>query len=396
VHLAVSDHYFNFTLFADIMLRSPTPVPPPLNEPTSASVEEQPQKSTVKKVVFRPWWNDNPYQQLLANHLEVLGVEVRKVGIQTHLPIHGGKPDVIHLHWLHPFFLPPKPTTSVESLLRFLVGLSLLKLMGVKIVWTAHNLKDHDNRNPLADKICTRAVVRMADRIIAHSETAKRETLQAFSIRNSRKVAVVPHGNYVGSYENTISRAEARTQLCLPESSLVLLFLGSIRPYKGVLELIRTFQQLQHPDLRLVIAGKLPDDATEATIKAAIAHHPTIHFIPGFVPDEDIQVYMNACDAVVFPYKDILTSGAVLLAMSFGRACIAPRLGAIAEALDDTGSVLYDPQSPTGLLQAMQDAVQRQSDLSQMGHHNRQRADLWSWSSVAEQTLRVYQSCFQS
>ncbi|HEY9621766.1 MAG TPA: glycosyltransferase [Crinalium sp.] len=377
------------------MLRSPMPMP---THPVETNTPQQAvlSKKSCMTVAFRPWWQDNPYQQLLASHLEALGVEIRKVGTHTHLPLNGGKPDIIHLHWLHQFFLPPKPKTPLENLLRFFTGLFILKLMGSKLVWTAHNLKDHDNRNPLADKICTYTVAKLADRIIAHSETAKLEILQAFSIRNPDKVAVVPHGNYIGTYENTISRRDARAQLQLPDSSPVLLFLGSIRPYKGVLELIHAFKQLNPSDLRLVIAGKPSDAETTATIEAAIAHHPTIHFIPGFVPDNDIQVYMNACDAVVFPYKDILTSGAVLLAMSFGRACIAPRLKGIAETLDDTGSILYDPQSDIGLTQALQDTVQRQEELSHMGEHNRQRAEQWNWQFVAEQTLHVYQSCSQS
>ncbi|WP_242482112.1 glycosyltransferase, partial [Trichormus variabilis] len=65
-----------------------------------------------------------------------------------------------------------------------------------------------------------------------------------------------------------------------------------------------------------------------------IDNEPNIKFIPGFVPSEKLQIYLNACDVVVFPYRDILTSGAVMLAMSFGRACIAPRKGCIAEVLD--------------------------------------------------------------
>jgi len=58
---------------------------------------------------------------------------------------------------------------------------------------------------------------------------------------------------------------------------------------------------------------------------------------------------MNACDVVVFPYQEILTSGAVILAMSFGRACVAPRLGCIQDVLDDKGAFIYEPSNKAGL-----------------------------------------------
>jgi len=48
-----------------------------------------------------------------------------------------------------------------------------------------------------------------------------------------------------------------------------------------------------------------------------------------FIPDNDIQIYMNAADIIVLPYLDILNSGVAILAMSFGKPVIAPRTGSI-------------------------------------------------------------------
>ena len=93
---------------------------------------------------------------------------------------------------------------------------------------------------------------------------------------------------------------------------------------------------------------------------------------------------------MVFPYKDILTSGAVLLAMSFGKACIAPRLGCIQDTLDDEGSFLYEAGDPKGLIDSLKQAVEVKADLTKKGEHNLKLAKQFHWKHIGELTAVVY------
>lgn len=170
--------------------------------------------------------------------------------------------------------------------------------------------------------------------------------------------------------------------------------MGKVRPYKGVFELIESFTDLNIPETQLIIAGKPVDEAMKNSIKKQISGAKNIEFIPDFIPDEQIQIYMNACDAVIFPYRDILTSGAIILAMSFAKACIAPRKGCIGELLDDMGSFLYDGENQEGLGEAIKKAVTQKHELLQMGAHNLQLAQKLAWSGIAEQTFRVYNTIY--
>ena len=77
----------------------------------------------------------------------------------------------------------------------------------------------------------------------------------------------------------------------------------------------------------------------------------------GFVPDEELQVYLRAADVVACPFLEIFTSGSVLLAMSFERAVIAPRRGCVTETLDEAGGILYDADDPQGLEGALRVAM---------------------------------------
>ena len=349
------------------------------------------------KTIFAPQFLEiNPYQKQLAEHLVNLGIQVegvdsRKIFLPT--AVTQWSPNILHLHWLHTYFQGVNETKSLLKLVRFLSGLVILRLMGVKIVWTVHNLKFHENLYPLLDQTCSFVVAKLAHAIIAHCEAAKCEIATTLHFKNKDKIFVVPHGNYTDYYENKIDRVEARKALNIPKSSLVFLFLGLIRPYKGVFELLEAFKQLHSDEVQLVIAGKTWNNELAEQIRQKTKGNENINFIPGFVPQDQIQVYMNACDVVVFPYRNVLTSGAVILAMSFGRACIAPRMGCMGEILDNSGAFLYDPDLEESLSQAMKCAIQRQTELLHMGEHNRQVADQWSWSRVAEMTLKVYQQC---
>ena len=355
--------------------------------------------ASALKLAFLSRWFFNPYQKLLVAHLAKMGVQAQEVVYCTFfLPIllKQGKPNVVHLQSLYPFFLKPSRLMTLMRLVVFISQLFVLRLIGVKIIWTAHDLKDHQNRHLKIVWFGTTLVTWIAHVIIAHCDAAKHEVITAFRLRNADKVLVIPHGNYIDYYENKIDRVAARKTLNTPHSSLVFLFLGWIRGNKGVLEMIDIFKQLHHDEAQLIIAGKPWTEELDELIEQKIAGYDNIQFISGFVPDDQIQIYMNACDAVVFPYKDILTSGAVLLAMSFGRACIAPRKCCIKEVLDDSGAFLYEPDFEEGLSQAMNCAIQRQADLLRMGEHNLHLAEQWSWGRVAEMTLKVYQQCLNN
>ena len=338
---------------------------------------------------------DNPYQSQLVEHLEKVGVQVELAGYSTFFlgaVLSQWKPDIVHLHWLNPLFLGSNRAKSLLKTSLFLIEIVVLKLLGIKIVWTVHNLKNHENLHLDLDRLCSSTVAKFADVIITHCEAARQEVITMFSIKNKDKVFSIPHGNYLNSYENKIARSEARQVLGVKDSKVVFLFLGLIRPYKGVIDLIDTFKQLPNDEAQLLIVGKVWHDDPEVTelLNQKISEDGRIKLIPGFVPNEKIQLYMNACDVAVFPYRDVLTSGAVLLAMSFGRACVAPCRGCIGEVLDRDGAFLYELDEKEGLLQAMRSAVQDQSNLLNKGGHNRQLAEQYSWERVAEMTLRAY------
>jgi glycosyltransferase involved in cell wall biosynthesis len=350
------------------------------------------------KVLFLPDYSAaNAYQRSLAAGLAALAVEVSAdpTGSRRVLPVfeavrRHGRPDLIHLHWTEPYIAGGSTKVSALKARRTLLELRLARRAGSGLVWTAHDLFRHDRGRDAAELAFMRSLFGLADAVIVHCASAADELAGTLAVSDTarERIAVIPHGHYRGAYADEIGRAAARERLGLPPAARVIAFVGWIRPYKGVTELIEAFGRLDEPDARLVVAGQAVDEAYAAQVMAAAARDGRVTLSLGFVPDEDLQLYLRAADAVALPFLEIFTSGSVLLAMSFERAVIAPRRGCVGEVLDEAGAILYDAGDPGGLEAALRAAMS--ADLEVMGGHNAAGLARFDWSRVAEATKAVY------
>ena len=153
---------------------------------------------------------------------------------------------------------------------------------------------------------------------------------------------------------------------------------------------MEVFTRLPDDDVTLLLAARVYN-AYSAEVVEKVRHadpRVVVHSSPHF-PNEELQTYFNAADVVVLPFLNVLTSGSAIAAMSFGRPVIVPAMGCLPELVDDSVGILYDPQQPDGLFQALR-AI-RQRDVAAMGAAAYRRAQSFSWDEIARQTLEVYQ-----
>ncbi len=217
--------------------------------------------------------------------------------------------------------------------------------------------------------------------------------MKAYGGTNKSRVVVIPHGNYIDNYENKMDLVQARKWLQLSDEDIVFLFFGSLRYYKGVNELVEAFNKLDVPKAKLLIVGKPSDVKLAGDLTNICKGNKRIKIVLDFIPNNQIQIYMNGSDIVVCPYKNILTSGAIILAMSFGKPIIAPRIGCIPDILDCDGSFLYNPLDKGGLLKAMQ--LASRANLTRMGKHNFRLAKELKWGDIAKKQL-IFMACCET
>jgi glycosyltransferase involved in cell wall biosynthesis len=356
-------------------------------------------------VHFVPDYTDeNPYQDLLADALRRDGVTVRvRESGGGPLPLLRGAlkpeiPDIVHVHFLHQFLTPADVKWSrligLVMALRTLFELVVLRLLGVSIVWTAHDLLDHERRTVGIERLTKHVFVRLlVSDVIVHCEAAKDLVVDCYRLptRLTETMTVVPHGTFGGDYPDRVSKRTARERLDLPGETFVFAFFGTIKPYKNVTTLVETFAKLDGGP-HLLIAGNPETPALEREVTDAASGLDRVRTTLEFVPDDDVQLYMRAADVVVLPFRtddrSVLTSGSVLLAMSFGRPVVAPDLGCISAYLG-SGGFVYEPHATAGLEAAMRSAME--ADVSARGACAARRAEALDWDSVATRTRAVYE-----
>ncbi len=274
--------------------------------------------------------------------------------------------------------------------------LAFLRLMGIRIVYTAHNIVPHEAAR--IDRSLKALVYKSAHAIVVHSNYVKKALLDAFPMR-SDKVHVIPHGNFDHYLpQQLISKQEARQRLGLQSHQKVLLFFGYIREYKGLDLLLDAFviAAKKDPDLVLVIAGAPHTDAIERSSKALIANsglEDRVIYHGRFIPHEDIENYFVSSDLVVLPYKHIYHSGIVHLAYSYGRPSLATDVGDFSETIEEGKSgFIVEKDNPEALSNAILDAVQDPARLCEMGKYAKQlSSSKYSWTDIGAQTRAVYQ-----
>jgi glycosyltransferase involved in cell wall biosynthesis len=340
----------------------------------------------------------NPYGQLLKRSLAERGVRVVPI-LYNHLfalQALAERPDVVHFQFIAPFILPAPPSRSRWRALvkgpMFLGQVLLLRLIGCRIVWTVHNLVNHERRLARWEWFFSLLFTRLAHSLVVHGETARQEVIAMYHLQKRQdRVNVLFHPNYAGAYPDPLTREQARQALGIGQQATVILSIGQIRPYKGLPELISAFRAMPgRAGVELWIAGEAVDEALVASLQRDAEAGPGVHLRLGHQSPAEVGMLLKACDLVALPYRHILTSGAALLAMTFGRPCAAPRLGCLTEVLDEDGAFLYDPMDADGLRDALARAAESFSRLPAMGEHNRTRAAAWSWPVAAELLLGLY------
>lgn len=348
------------------------------------------------KVIFIPdYRNLNSYQTNLSN-----SVSKKDVTVNFNLGsiIKYWKPDVIHIHWTFPYMMANSRLMTIIKSTGFICMLIMLRLFGIKIIWTVHNIIDHEGKFKSTELFFTKFLAKLSNKLIVHCQAAKLEVMKIYD-KDDSSIIVIPHGNYIDKYKNTISNHDARNKLNVSEEDKVFLYFGQIRVYKGIPELISAFNKLGNKNVKLFIVGKLLDE--DVAVKILSNRDDRIESVLTFVPDDDIQIYMNAADVVVLPFKDILTSGSAILAMSFGKPIIAPDIGCITDTIDNRGGFLYPIEKTenigkieTGLFDAMQNVLNTdRTTLLNMGMHNFRLAEQFGWDKVGKRTYNLYQEC---
>lgn len=357
---------------------------------------DQHDRSAIKPVIQRhvvhlPVYTENAYQPNLMDAQRRLGWRVTDGGgggnfVRTALG--SWKADILHLHWLHPYLLRDSAVGSWARGLRFLAEIALVRRRGTRIVWTVHNLSNHDQRHSEIELKLTRMLVRQVDLVVAHGQYAVDVAKDRYRIPSTTPFLSVRFPNYSQRYRTELTEEQSRDFWQTKTSGTVFGFLGRVEPYKQVIELVEAFRSVGGACDRLLIGGRASSNDYAAQVTRAIDGDVRIQFLNTYLDEQDMASFLKAVDVMACPSKGILTSSSVPLAMSFGIPVVAPAEGCIPEETGDTG-FLYDG-SAQGLQHALRLAIQHKARLRELGHAARHRAAEASPERVALKIIDQY------
>lgn len=349
--------------------------------------------SRLRRVVHLPVYAENAYQPMLMDSQRKLGWDVIDGGgggnfLRTAL--RNWRPDILHVHWLHPYLLRNGALASWARGWRFLAEIALIRRSGTRIVWTVHNLANHAQQHGNIELAMTRRFVRQCDLILTHGNFAVDVARERFRIPDVVPIQSARFPNYCEQYPVTHGE-NARELWGLDPKQFVVGFLGRVEPYKQVVELVQAFRSVAASDACLLIGGRAADSDYAQEVQRAIDNDTRIRFLNDYVPKEEVASFLTACDVIACSSKGILTSSSVPLAMSFGRAVLAPSEGCIPEEVGVTG-FLYDNSHNEGLLEGLQSVITARDTLAGLGESARRRAEEASPGKIAEQIVAGYYS----
>lgn len=226
----------------------------------------------------------------------------------------------IHFNWIEK--IHTNRFGNIQYRLMFWL-IPLLKLMGVKIIWTMHNKLSHDGENDTKTIAIFRLMLRQADLILTHA-SAGIEYGEKMVPGSGKKIFYLPH---------PVKDRRIKSEAIKKHDILIW---GTISPYKGIdifLNFLKEKNRLGH--YKILIVGKAPDKDYLAKLETFISDK--IEIRNEFLNDDDLAKMISESKTVLFTYSkaSILSSGVLMDSLGFGANIIGPDVGAFKDLAKD-------------------------------------------------------------
>jgi len=290
--------------------------------------------------------------------------------------------DVVHVHF--PF---------ASSIL-----VSLNKELREKMVYTAHVGEEGkrfglDPSAPLALKLFSPDLYLMKR---VRKSVVLNEPLKEKLVKKGipeEKLEVIPNGVNVEDFnvgEEEVERVRRKYGL----EGVVVMFAGTVTPRKGVLELMKAAELLNHRDVLFLVVGNLDLDRKYARKVVEYAESKKINAkFTGFVPYEDLKALYSACDIFVLPSFEEGQPIALLEAMASGKPLIGSKVGGIPMQIKEGwNGFLVEPGNVKQLTEKLRYLVENEGERKRMGRNSRRLAEEeFDWDKVSEKYLKIYE-----
>jgi D-inositol-3-phosphate glycosyltransferase len=262
---------------------------------------------------------------------------------------------------------------------------------GWKVIFTCHDPFIPLGSMPRLIGSFQRHLCESADAVIVHGPSGAK-ILEGKGIRPDR-IKIVPPGP--PTLFPASDRNEARLALQIDSEIPVLLFLGYIKPYKGLAVLLKSLPKVKAEvgKVILLIAGEMMEPWSRyRNLIEKLGLGDDVRWSEGYVSDLVGSLCFAAADAVVLPYIQASHSGVLLTAYTYQKPVVASAVGGVPEMVEDgISGLLVHPGNPDALAKAIIEVLGNKPMADKMALRGRELiSSRFNWDEIARQTEEIY------
>jgi glycosyltransferase involved in cell wall biosynthesis len=271
--------------------------------------------------------------------------------------------DVFHIHWLNDIIRREESIAAAffDWLKKFILR---SKQEGAKILWTIHNIHSHEDRNRHIEQEIYKFLSDACDRCHMHEPFVVYEFLEYYNYLPWGKIRIAEHGSYQfveGPQSSLVNLAFG-----LSKNDRYVAVPGQLRRYKNIPMLVQASKYLQknYSNLQICMLGQPHPELTQAEV-STLYDQPNVLFSRSRLSDDDYSRLVRDALFALLTYQSISTSGSAIHALSQGTLVVAPCMGCLQTHITSSRlGFLYQNDMPGSLFQALDKAIEAQSNLS--------------------------------
>jgi glycosyltransferase involved in cell wall biosynthesis len=232
-------------------------------------------------------------------------------------------------------------------------------------------------------RIRTRLILKNAEAIIALTENMQ---INLKNIYNT-DIYIIPNGINLEEYNDITTFSDRKT------GSKNILFVGRLRPVKGIQYLITSMKKIHEEiqDARLLLVGENSQEKEGLTaLSIQLGIQNCVQFV-GMVPHEKVKMFMQQADVFVLPSLSEGFPNVILEAMACGLPVIASRVGGIPDIIiNATNGYLVEVKDSNDLANKILLLLSDDTLRKKISDNNRDLVKKYSWENVTIELEKIY------
>ena len=231
-------------------------------------------------------------------------------------------------------------------------------------------------------KVISKHVFENASAVVVLTEDMKNEIGKTYK----GEILVIPNGIEIEKYSTLLTEKTPK------KNGDTVLYVGSLRPVKGVKYLIKAMKLVvdRNPNTKLIIVGDGVERENLIEIAKDLQLEKNVIF-KGKIPNEEIPKYMLSADVFVLPSLSEGFPNVILEAMASGLPVVCSNVGGLKEIIKDGENGLFAKSKNVDELGDKIITILNDDELrKKMANNNLSDVKNYSWEYVVDRIEQLY------